>query len=195
MLHGSGRFLKDVTCGTSPNDWTCDKDTQECGSSYPVCDVVCNPKIDCNGNGRCKKGECECYERFDGNSCDRCAKGYYKYKYGCVYKNVGVNYEFKIDAPEDAENCTQVIEDLQDKLDELADGLPDQARVRVSSGTRKSRRLSSRSGSDDILITIEVPVVECNQTAVVNAAILAVQDVSAPTRATFLSRKSRGSRD
>ena len=195
MLHGSGRFLKDVTCSDAQPDWTCDKDTQVCGSSYPVCDVVCNPEIDCNGNGRCKKGECECYERFDGYSCDRCAKGYYKYKYGCPYKNVGVNYEFKIDAPEDAENCTQVIEDLQGKLDELADGLPDQARVRVSSGTRKSRRLSSRSGSDDLLIAIEVPVVECNQTSVVNAAILAVQDVSAPTRATFLSRKSRGSRD
>ncbi|KAL7490505.1 hypothetical protein ACHAWT_000224 [Skeletonema menzelii] len=196
-LRGSGRFLKDVYCDEVNHPGiTCDKDTEECDTTTtpPECNVVCDPYVDCNGNGKCKNGECECYERFDGDACDKCAKGYYKYKDDCRYKDVDVEYEFEFEvATEDEEDCAELIDDLQLQLDALADGLPDEARVKVS-GSRKSRRLKSHSRSE-LLVTIEVPVVECNQTAVVNAAIEAVQDVSAPTGATFLSRKSRGSRD
>ena len=196
-LHGSDRFLKDLTCSDSSNpDWTCDKDTEECGA-YPTCDVVCEID-DCNGNGKCKNGKCDCYERFDGDSCDKCAKGYYKYKDGCKYKDVDVEYKVEFYVGMDlttaeVEDCAEIIDDLQCKVDGLTEELPDEARVKVS-GSRKSRRLKSHSRSE-LLIQIDVEVDDCNQTSVVNAVIGAFQDVSAPTGATFRSGQSRGSRD
>lgn len=203
VLRGSGRFLPSTNCEDGGNTWSCDKDTEECGATPEVCNTVCVAEVDCNGNGECKNGDsCDCDDRFDGDACDECARGYYRYNDDCRYYDVDIAYEFIFDFAdnEDAEeDCLEVILGLQVQFDALVDDLPDEATVKVSSSGKSKRshrrHLKSPHSKSELEVPLHVEVGECDSIKLVNAAILAVQDVSLPTGATFRTGRSKGSRD
>ena len=207
MLRGSGRFLPSTNCEDGGgNTWSCDKDTEECGDSNEECNTVCVAEVDCNGNGECKNGDsCECDDRFDGDACDKCARGYYRFNDDCRYYDVSIAYEFIFafadneEAEEAEEECLEVIAKLQVQFDALLDDLPDEATVKVS-GSGKSKRshrrhLKSPHSKSELEVPILVEVGECDPIELVNAAIHAVQDVSLPSGATFRTGRSKRSRD
>mmetsp|Transcript_3765 Transcript_3765/g.5795 ORF Transcript_3765/g.5795 Transcript_3765/m.5795 type:complete len:265 (+) Transcript_3765:140-934(+) len=203
VLRGSGRFLPSTNCGEGGITWSCDRDTEECSATPDECITVCVAEDDCNGNGECKNGDsCECDDRFDGDACDKCARSYYRYNDDCRYYDVGIAYEFIFDFADNEEaeeECLEVIAKLQVQFDALLDDLPDEATVKVS-GSGKSKRSHRRHlkpphSKSELEVPILVEVGECDSIELVNAAILAVQDVSLPTGATFRTGRSKGSRD
>jgi hypothetical protein len=156
---------------------------------------VCDETDDCNDHGKCKKGECECFYNFKGEACDKCAKGYYRYKDDCENYDVDVEYELNYvilggEDEEVARKCLETIDNMQHDINAVVDGFPDEATVEVS-GSGKSKH--DRHLKSALVIDVDVVVDDCDRDALLQGALFSieVEDIAVPSGVSFITSGSR----
>mmetsp|Transcript_28795 Transcript_28795/g.41163 ORF Transcript_28795/g.41163 Transcript_28795/m.41163 type:complete len:322 (-) Transcript_28795:177-1142(-) len=153
VLRGSQRSLKKCEDNLG-NEWSCNKDTEECGDDQDECDEVCNEKKDCNDHGKCHHGECECDEGYEDDN-------------DCGSRDI----EYIVMVPEALGRTSDCI----DALERLVQNLDLPSTMSVDS---KSKKSSDESDEGPLLVNISIaPSLTCNTEELVGLAIIEVETV------------------
>ena len=86
---------------------------------------MCDAKKDCNDNGKCKGGDCDCDNDHRGKKCEL-VRATYTYKF--VYGDEDIR---KV--------CQETIRGMEDELDQFKDSLPDFVEDPEASSSKSKR--------------------------------------------------------
>mmetsp|Transcript_22481 Transcript_22481/g.38332 ORF Transcript_22481/g.38332 Transcript_22481/m.38332 type:complete len:340 (-) Transcript_22481:143-1162(-) len=174
VLRGS-RTLGNVHCDDVddqglPVNWTCDRDTEECGNHPNDCKTECDEEEDCHGHGECHHLECECDEGYEED--DDCGRQ-------------DVVYTFNVVLQGDEARTAECIAAL-DRLATLSlDNLSLPSTVSVNSKSRRSlqRRLTKSSNkSEKGALEIEINIVPTHDCSEAELAVQALENLDADAK-------------